>query len=46
MIERLERTMWGRVVLYFLMLPFVLIATPIQFAQQYLIERQFDIGEL
>ena len=50
MLARLERTWWGRLLLFCAMLPWVILAavawTVWRFAVDYLIERRFRLEEL
>ncbi|NPV72138.1 MAG: hypothetical protein HPY55_16145 [Firmicutes bacterium] len=46
MLRMLEESTAGRVLLYVLMLPVVMVATPIAFFIQYVLDREFDLGEL
>jgi hypothetical protein len=50
MLARLEATRWGRLLLFFALLPFLLTAAVMdvtwQFFRDYILERSFSIGEL
>lgn len=45
-LRALEESAAGRVLLYVLVLPLVMVAVPIAFFIQYVIDREFDLGEL
>lgn len=50
MLSRLERTLWGRLLLFCAMLPWVILAAVVwtvwRFAVDYLIRREFGLEEL